>query len=84
MRWEQRGAGAEDLVFVVAADAGSVEGADEAEDGGGGGTFVYEVAGEDEVVVGGGEGNVLQKCVDCRRWCVSAGSRMGTRDEGGR
>jgi len=66
---EQCSAGAQDLVFMIAADAGGVEGADEAEDGGGGGTFIYEVAGEDEVVVFRGEGDVFQECVDCRVLC---------------
>jgi hypothetical protein len=68
MMWEESGAGAQDLVFMISADAGSVQRANEAEDGGGGGTFVDEVAGEDEVVVGRLEGNVFEECMNWRMW----------------
>ena len=42
--------GEENAVFVVTTDAGGVEGDGEVEDGGGGGAFGDEVAGEEEVV----------------------------------
>jgi hypothetical protein len=53
--------GEQDAVLVVAAHAGGIEGGGERDDVGGERAFGDDVAGEDDVVFGGGMGEVFEE-----------------------